>query len=76
MENTMNTTEKNAKTPEEKLAAYERMQAFVKSEYTALTEKMEKLKAEDKTKTVSYRESLGYRTYYKAVLELYEKFGL
>ena len=53
MENTMNTTEKTAMTPEEKLAAYERMQAFVKSEYTALTEKMEKLKAEDKTKTVS-----------------------
>ena len=63
-------------TEEEKFAAYEKMHEWVKDEVARLTEKLEKLKSEGKTKTVSYRETLGWRTYYKEILELYERFGL
>lgn len=52
------------------------MHEWVKDEVARLTEKLEKLKSEGKTKTVSYRETLGWRTYYKELLELYERFGL
>ena len=63
-------------TEEEKFAAYEKMHEWVKDEVARLTEKLEKLKAEEKSKTVAFRESLGWRTYSKGLLELYERFGL
>ncbi len=63
-------------TPEEKLEAYEKMQGYVAAEYAALSEKLEALKAADKTRTVTYREGIGKRMYYKSLLELYQKFGL
>lgn len=63
-------------TEEEKLAAYERMHRSIADEYASLSQKLEALKAEEKTKTVTYREALGRRMYCKSLLELYEKFGL
>lgn len=52
------------------------MKAWIANEYETLTEKLAALKAAEKTGTVTYRESLGRKCYYKGILEIYEKFGL
>ena len=63
-------------TEEERLKAYDEMKAWIEIEYETLTEKLAALKAAEKTRTVTYRESLGRKCYYKGILEIYEKFGL
>lgn len=63
-------------TDQEKLAAYESMRAEVERRYAELLSTLERLKAEGRTKTVTYRENLGWKQYYRAILELYQKYGL
>ena len=51
-------------TEEERLKAYDEMKAWIENEYETLTEKLAALKAAEKTRTVTYRESLGRKCYY------------
>lgn len=55
---------------------FEQMLADTKRDYAAAVEKMEKLRLENKTKTVTYRELMGNKLFYQNLLDLYEKYGL
>jgi len=61
---------------EEKLQAYEKMQAAIQTEYDNAVKKMERLKAEDKTKSATYRQLMGKKLLYKDMLAIYEIYGL
>lgn len=55
---------------------FERMLKAVQDEYGNITAKMEKLKAEGKTKTVSYRELMGSKLMYQQIIIMYRTYGL
>ena len=55
---------------------FEKMLADVQANYAAVSAKMEKLKAEDKTKTVTYRELMGNRMLLQHMLTMYRSYGL
>ncbi|MGN1089463.1 MAG: hypothetical protein ACI4Q6_03600 [Huintestinicola sp.] len=55
---------------------FERMLSDILSEYDKMTAQMEKLRAEDKTKTVTYRELMGKRMIYKNIIDIYKSYGL
>lgn len=55
---------------------FEKMLAEVHTTYDGIVEKMEKLKSEGKTKTVSYRELMGNKLIYQTILNLYRSYGL
>ena len=63
-------------TDEQRLAAYEAMQREIETLYADASARLERLKAQDKQKTASYREALGWKVWYKNVLELYARHGL
>lgn len=56
--------------------AFEKMLADVQANYTAITEKMAQLKAQDKTKTVTYRELMGNKLLLQNMLTMYRSYGL
>ena len=62
--------------PEEKLEAYEKMHGMVQKEYEEISEKMEKLKAEGRVKSATYRQLMGRKMTYSTILELYKLYGL
>lgn len=62
--------------PEKKLDAYEKMHDMVRKEYEEIVEKMEKLKAEGRVKSVTYRQLMGRKMTYSTILELYKVYGL
>lgn len=62
--------------PEEKLQLYEKMQKAVETEYDTISAQMETLKAEGKTKTVTYKTLFGKKVMYKNMLSMYEVYGL
>lgn len=55
---------------------FEKMLADVQANYDAVNAKMERLKAEDKTKTVTYRELMGNRMLLQHMLTMYRSYGL
>ena len=55
---------------------FEKMLTDVQANYAAVNAKMEKLKAEDKTKTVTYRELMGNRMLLSHMLTMYRSYGL
>ena len=55
---------------------FERMLADVQANYRGITEKMEALHTEGKTKTVTYRELLGSKLTYDLLLTMYRSYGL
>ncbi len=61
---------------EEKLQTYEKMQSAIQIEYSKTVKKMEALKAEDKTKSATYRQLMGKKLLYKDMLAVYEIYGL
>lgn len=61
---------------EEKLQTYEKMQSAIQAEYDNAVKKMEQLKAEDKTKSATYRQLMGKKLLYKDMLAIYEIYGL
>lgn len=63
-------------TAEEKLQAYEKMQQAIKDECEHMSAQMEKLKAEGKTKSVTYKSLFGKKMMYKNMLSIYEVYGL
>lgn len=55
---------------------FEHMLSDVQANYARTVEKMEKLKAEGKTKTATYRELLGNKLLYQNILTMYRVYGL
>ncbi|MDD6966532.1 MAG: hypothetical protein PUK18_03375 [Firmicutes bacterium] len=57
-------------------AKFEAMLQAIQQEYHTTLEKMEKLKAEDKTKTATYRQLLGDKLMLQNILTRYKTYGL
>ena len=55
---------------------FEKMLQAVQEEYDLTLNKMEKLKTEDKTKTVTYRQRMGNKLTLQNILSRYEIYGL
>lgn len=60
----------------ERVEQFEQMLADVRANYDTVTAKLDKLKAEGRTKTVTYRELLGNRMMLRHMLDLYKAYGL
>lgn len=60
----------------ERLSAFEDMLSAIKSEYQDIITKMEKLKSEGKTKSVTYTQLLTRKLMYNNMLSMYEIYGL
>lgn len=61
---------------ESRLDAFEKMLSAVQNGYEAASEKMIKLKAEGKEKTVTFRQLMGDKMLYKSMLSMYNIYGL
>lgn len=55
---------------------FEAMLRAVQREYDDIIQKMEKLKAQDKTKTATYRQLLGEKLMLQNILIRYQIYGL
>ena len=60
----------------DRLAAFERMLADIQKQSAYETEQMEKLKAQGKEKSATYRQFFGNRMLYKMLLDKYQQYGL
>lgn len=60
----------------ERLTAYRKMQDFVDRRLADTTVRMDRLRAEGKEKTATYRQLLGDKLQYQNMMELYKMFGL
>ena len=60
----------------DRLAAFEAMLSEIKKQSDYETAQMEKLKADGKEKSATYRQYFGNRLLYKNMLELYRKYQL
>ncbi len=63
-------------TDQERLAAFERMLADAQRNHDELTARLERLKAEGKTKSATFRQYLGNKMTYQYLLSLYGDYGL
>ena len=61
---------------EKRLKAFEDMLSAILKQYDATTEKMAKLKAEGKEKTVTYRQLFANKLHLQAMLSYYRTYGL
>ena len=61
---------------EKRLKAFDDMLAAILKQYNDTTEKMAKLKAEGKEKTVTYRQLFTSKLQYQAILSYYQAYGL
>lgn len=55
---------------------FEKMLAFVQQRYADTLQRMEQLKAEDKTKSATFRQLMGDKLMYQNILTLYNLYGL
>ena len=55
---------------------FEKMLAFVQQRYADTLRRMEQLKAEDKTKSATFRQLMGDKLMYQNILTLYNLYGL
>ncbi|MGM9659884.1 MAG: hypothetical protein ACI3WQ_04730 [Faecousia sp.] len=55
---------------------FEKMLAFVQQKYSDTVAKMEVLKAENKTKSATFRQLMGDKLTYQNILTLYKLYGL
>lgn len=60
----------------DRLEAFEKMLAAVQAEYAGIMEKMERMKADGKVKTVTYRQLMSRKTMYQDMLSMYRIYGL
>lgn len=63
-------------TDTERLEAFERMLQNVKDRYADSANKMEKLKAEGKEKSVTYRQLMADKLTMQKMLSMYEIYGI
>lgn len=61
---------------EKRLKAFEDMLKAILSQYDSTVEKMAKLKAEGKEKTVTYRQHFASKQQLQAMLSYYRTYGL
>lgn len=61
---------------EQRLKAFEEMLKAILSQYDSTVEKMAKLKAEGKEKTVTYRQLFANKLQLQAMLSYYRTYGL
>ena len=61
---------------EKRLKAFEDMLATICKQYDDMTEKIAKLKAEDKERTVTYRQFFANKLQLQAMLSYYRTYGL
>lgn len=55
---------------------FEKMLRDVRKQYAEICAKMEKLRADDRTKTATYRELLGNKLLLQNMLAMYRSYGL
>lgn len=60
----------------ERIEAFEQMLSNVQKQAAYEAEQMERLKAQGREKSATYRQYLGNRAFYRMILELYRKYGL
>lgn len=60
----------------ERLEAFEKMLNDLKAQAAYEAEEMERLKAEGREKSATYRQFFGNRLFYKQLLNTYKKYGL
>ena len=60
----------------QRLEAFEAMLASVRTQYADTSAKMEKLKAEGREKTATFRQLMGNKLQLQAMLTLYRLYGL
>ena len=60
----------------EREVKFEKMLQAVQEEYGTVTEKLEVLKAEGKTKTATYRQMTGRKLTLQNMLSMYQIYGL
>lgn len=61
---------------QERLAAFEKMLSDVQASYTELTARMDKLKAEKKEKTATFRQYWSNKMTCQYMLSMYRQYGL
>lgn len=61
---------------EKRLEAFEKMLKAITLQYDSTVEKMAKLKAEGKEKTVTYRQLFANKLQYQTILSYYRTYGL
>lgn len=59
-----------------RLQAFEKMLVAVEKEYKDIVEKMEKMKADGKVKTVTYQQLMSRKLMHQNMLSMYEIYGL
>lgn len=55
---------------------FERMLQEIQAEYAAIERKMSVLRAEGKTRTVTFRQLMGNKLMYQSMLAMYREHGL
>ena len=55
---------------------FERMLQEIQAEYAAIEQNMAVLRAEGKTRTVTFRQLMGNKLMYQSMLSMYRKHGL
>lgn len=60
----------------ERLEAFEKMLNDLKAQASYEADEMERLKAEGREKSATYRQFFGNRFFYKQLLNTYKKYGL
>lgn len=55
---------------------FERMLVEIQAEYASIEQKMAVLRAEGKTKTVTFRQLMGNKLMYQSMLSMYREHGL
>ena len=55
---------------------FERMLQEIQAEYASIEQKMAVLRAEGKTKTVTFRQLMGNKLMYQSMLTMYRQHGL
>ena len=55
---------------------FDRMLQEIQAEYAAIEQKMAVLRAEGKTRTVTFRQLMGNKLMYQSMLSMYRKHGL
>lgn len=57
-------------------ARFERMLEGIQADYADTVRKMDALRAENKTKTVTFRQLMGNKLMYQTMLSMYREYGL
>ena len=63
-------------TMSEREERFERMLQEIQAEYASIEQKMAVLRAEGKTKTVTFRQLMGNKLMYQSMLSMYRDHGL